>query len=293
VRGPEALLGPLLEAPAHDALEGGRDVAGGLEQARRVVPEDRVERLDRALAPEGPLAGEHLVEDGSEREDVGAGVHRLAAHLLGGHVAHRAHDPAGLGRERHRGHFLPFLGHRVLPGEAEVEHLDLPRAEQEHVLGLQVAVDDALLVRRGQPARDLEGDLDGLAGRQRAVLQALAQRLALQQLHRRVHRALLAAEIVDREDVGVRERSDGLRLPLEAPERVRVLGEIPREDLDRDLPVEPRVPRAEDDAHPALAELGEDLVGSEPGPGVDRHRAAPLRSPAAWALGSGSASRSS
>ena len=278
VRAAEALLGPLLEAAAHDALERGRDVAGGLEEAGRVLLEDRVEGLHGALAPEGPLAREHLVEHGPEREDVGAGVHRLAAHLLGGHVAHGAHHPARLGREGHRRDVAPLGGDGVHARQPEVEHLHLARAEQEHVLGLEVAVDDALLVRGGEAARDLERDLDRLAGRQRPVLQPLAERLALQQLHRRVDGALLAAEVVDGEDVRVREGGDRLRLALEAPERVGILGEVPRQDLDRHLALELRVARAEDDAHPALAELRDDLVGSEAAPGGERHGALPQTS---------------
>jgi hypothetical protein len=49
------------------------------------------------------------------------------------------------------------------------------------------------------------------------------------------------AEVVDREDVGVRERGDRLGLALEAGERVGVRGQLRREDLDGDVPVELRV----------------------------------------------------
>ena len=56
-------------------------------------------------------------------------------------------------------------------GEAEVEDLDAAVGGEEDVLRLQVAMDDALLVRRGEAARDLDGDLDRLADGQRAALQ--------------------------------------------------------------------------------------------------------------------------
>ena len=46
-------------------------------------------RLDRRRARECPPAGQHLKEDGAERKDVAARVHRLAPDLLGRHIAHR------------------------------------------------------------------------------------------------------------------------------------------------------------------------------------------------------------
>ena len=92
----------------------------------------------------------------------------------------------------------------------------------EHVLGLQVAVDDALLVRGGEAVGDLEREVDGLLLRDRPAVEPLAQRLALQQLRDGVGDAILRAEVVDREDVRMRQRRDGLRLALEARERVGV-----------------------------------------------------------------------
>ena len=132
-------------------------------------------------------------------------------------------------------------------------------------------MDDALVVGGGEPTRDLEGDLDRLARRQRTVLEPLAERLALEQLHGGVDGALLAAEVVYGEDVGVREGGHRLRLALEAREGLRVLGEVPRQHLDGDVALELRVPCPVDDTHAALAELREDLVRSDPGSGNDGH----------------------
>ena len=41
-------------------------------------------------------------------------------------------------------------------GQAEVEDLDVPVLRDKDVLGLDVAVDDPLLVRRGEALRDLD-----------------------------------------------------------------------------------------------------------------------------------------
>ena len=45
-----------------------------------------------------------------------------------------------------------------------------------------------------------------------------------------------------------------------------------RQDLDRDVPVQPLVPRPVDLSHPARAERREDLVGAEAGAGWECHR---------------------
>ena len=63
------------------------------------------------------------------------------------------------------------------PGQAEVEE-PRSRLRQHDVAGLQVAVDDALLVGGGQGVRDLGGAPPGLLERQRPLLQPFGQRLA-------------------------------------------------------------------------------------------------------------------
>ena len=75
--------------------------------------------------------------------------------------------------------------------------------------------------------------------------------------------APLGLEAVDRGDVRVVELREELRLALESRQALLVLGERRGQDLDRDLALQPRVGRAVDLAHPALAELGGDLVGAE------------------------------
>ena len=65
----------------------------------------------------------------------------------------------------------------------------------------------------------------------------------------------------------MRQRRDRFRLALEAGQRVGIGSHGLREDLDRDVAVELRVPRAIDLAHPPRAERREDLVGAEAGAG--------------------------
>jgi hypothetical protein len=158
-----------------------------------------------------------------------------------------------------------ILGCRLvdLLGESEVEDLHVAGPRDEHVLRLQVAVDDALLVGGGEAGRDLERVADRLVLRKRAAAQAPAQRVALEELGDGVDASVLAAEVVDREDVRMREGRDGERLALEARQRLGVVRHLRGENLDRDVALQLGIPRSVDLAHPARAERRDDL-GSFP-----------------------------
>ena len=260
----------------HDPVERGRQRVVLVAGRRRVFLQDRVHRLDRRIGVERAAAGEHLVEHDAEREDVGAVIDGLAAHLLGRHVAHRAEHRARA-RQRTRmgeqGRLGLNRGARLGQlGEAEVEDLDAAVARDEDVVRLQVAVDDALLVRGGQAPGDLAGVVDGLPMRQRRGADARAQRIALEQLGDDVGRAVVGADVVHAEDVGVIERADRARLLLEAAEAIRVRGKRGGQHLDRHLAAEARVTGAVDLAHAARPDRGHDLVGPHASAGRHRHR---------------------
>src|SRR5439155_1516928 len=73
-------------------------------------------------------------------------------------------------------------GLRLLAGQPEIEDLDAAIRGQENVLGLQVAVDDAPAVRRGEALGDRKPDLRRGAPGNRRAAQPLAQRLSLKEL---------------------------------------------------------------------------------------------------------------
>ena len=135
-----------------------------------------------------------------------------------------------------------------------------PRAGDEDVGGLEVAVDDPLRVRRLERVRDLDAELEQLADLERPPADPLGQRLALEQLHRDEVAALVLVDRVHRADAGVVERRGGLRLPLEALERGGVLRQLCRQELERDVPAELRVFRLVHDTHAAAAQLRRDPV---------------------------------
>ncbi len=97
------------------------------------------------LRLEGQLTGKELVEDHTERVDVGARVDVEAARLrlLRAHVGWRADQIPGLGLDRPLAQAL--LGGL---GDAKVDHLGhrVPVAAHQDVRGLQVSMDHTFLV---------------------------------------------------------------------------------------------------------------------------------------------------
>ena len=83
-------------------------------------------------------------------------------------------------------------------------------------------MDDALLVRRRQPARYLNCVLENLADGQRSAADTLAERLPVEEFGNDVRRALMRADVVDREDVGMIERRGGARLLFEPRQAIRI-----------------------------------------------------------------------
>ena len=159
----------------------------------------------------------------------------------------------------------PGLGQRSIGvgqplGQAEVG--DEPRSLgiDEHVRGLQVAVQDPALVGVVHGPDHGEHALDFRA---RIAPGMLRQRGPLDELHRVVLLALVLAHLVDRHDVGVVEVRRRLGLGVE-PLDVTARGEAAGEDhLERDEPVERHLPRLVDDPHPAPGDLLQQLVVAE------------------------------
>jgi hypothetical protein len=229
------------------------------------------QRVRRGAAPERAPSREHLEEHGAQREEVGASIRGLAPHLLRRHVPHRAQQHAGRG----------VCGQRLHPGrrfrcdrprQAEVQQLDVAVARHEDVVGLEVAMNDATRVGGGEAARDL-GPIRGRLGHgQRALVQARAQGGSFEELRHDVGESVLLTHVVHREHVRIREAAGGARLLLEAPQSLGVAGQRAREDLDRDVAIQARVPRAVHLAHPPRAQRAQDLVRPEARAGDQRRR---------------------
>ena len=73
----------------------------------------------------------------------------------------------------------------------------------------------------------------------------------------------MRADVVNRENIRVIERGGRARLLLEAAQPLRVGQEFRRQQLDRDVTLEPRVVRAIHLAHSSGPDEGLDAIGTE------------------------------
>jgi len=87
----------------------------------------------------------------------------------------------------------------------------------------------------------------------------------------------MLSDVVDGGDVGMIERARRLGFLLEAPQTIRIRREGGEQHLDRDVALQPLIPRPVHLPHPARADGREDLVGAEAGTRREAHGLRPNR----------------
>ena len=253
VDGAEAIGGGLRETAIDQVRYPVRDGVVDVGQAGDAPGQDALDRADGAVGLERPAAGEHLVEDDAQREEVGAAVGALAPQLFRRHVAHRAHQGGGPSRLR------PPRQRAVQRGQAEVEDLHPAVDADEDVLRLEIAVHDAAGVSGGEPSGNLERDLQGGRERQRAGAEPRPQRFALEAFGDEVRGAAVVAHVIHRDDIGVIEGAGGPGFVVQRREALAV-GRMRQQQLDRHVASDPLVPGAPHFAGAAGAEPALDRV---------------------------------
>jgi hypothetical protein len=134
-------------------------------------------------------------------------------------------------------------------------------ALEKDVLGLEIAMHDAELVRLGERAAHLGQDLEHPLPLERLLLvEDLVQAASLEQLHRDVERAVgRAIEVVRRDRVRVAQLAQHVALAAKPRDEVLVLRHVGVQQLQRDLApgreLQPAIHRAE----AALADLRLDV----------------------------------
>ena len=143
-------------------------------------------------------------------------------------------------------------------GDAEVEDLD-DRGDadglDEDVVGLEVAVKNAVLVRLAEALGDLARELEGLELGHAALLEPLGEALPGQQLHHHVRPAIFRlAVLVHADRRRVAQLRGHLELAAEAGHELGVRQALAAHQLDRHLTVDLGVVGLVDDAHAALTD---------------------------------------
>ena len=158
----------------------------------------RVQHIDGRRSGKGHGAGEHAIKNDAEGEYVGTRIGLRATRLLGRHVADRAHCGAmedterlGVGIGRCRCHHLR---------QAKIEDFDAVVASHQNVCGLEVAMDDACRVRRGDGVSDRtanrESAIDGKSTRRDQVVKRRAGDI----LHHNAGQAADEEDVVNGDD---------------------------------------------------------------------------------------------
>ena len=107
---------------------------------------------------------------------------------------------------------------------------------------------------------DLRTKIENFAELHRGTSHALAQRLAVDELHSDKVHTIVFAYFIDVRDVGMIEGGGGRRLLFEAAYSILISIEFAWQSFQRDFTVQTRVLCKIHLAHPAFANLGVDFV---------------------------------
>ncbi len=132
-------------------------------------------------------------------------------------------------------------------------------------------MDHAAAMRSVQRTRDLHSILQDLVEGQRSLFEPLCQRLPFHALHHKIVDAILTADVMQHTNVRMIQAGNGLSFAFEALLSNGIGGKLLRQYLNRDSPLQPRVARAIDFAHPARAERRRDFIGAKPSARSERH----------------------
>ena len=147
-------------------------------------------------------------------------------------------------------------------GDAEIREHGSAGLGEQNVGGLDVAVDDLLLVGIFQRAGN-RGEEPGRLVVGHGMAELLFERAARQVIHHDIRHAILIAVVVDMHDVGVGELGEGFGLTLEALEHVGALSDVGADDFERDMALQLGVEGFVDRGHAAFTKLLDNMISSQ------------------------------
>ena len=242
-----------------------------LPDRRRIVANDGGQRFDRRRLRERAAAREHLVQDETERELIGAVIRRhgrsparaTCSPPCPGCCPDASPAPSSSAPTWDR---APTSFARP-----KSRILAKPSLETIRFSGLRSRCTIPASCALARPSAICAAICSARRGRHRPGLQNLPHGLALDELHADVGLRGVLAEVVNRDDGGVIEGGSRSGFLLEPPEPIGVVREVGRQQLQRDIPIELGVARQVHFAHSPRAEERADLVRSQPGAGCQKH----------------------
>ncbi len=247
--------------PSDDSIEPRRDA--GVHRGRPVALGSR-RRREVAGGTAGQRAREREIEGETKRVDVRPGIAPPTRDDFRCRVGQRSGQGAGRGDAE-----LP-----VELGGAEVREPGPAVRVEQNVLRLHVPVEDPPTVSRGQGGSDVASHSHGLLRRERPVLAHPYREVRARHVfHDDVAPRLLVEQVVDRDDVAVRETADRVDLAPE-PLACQVGGRRRRhQQLHRHVAAHIAIVGLIDDGVATAADLAADLVAvAEQGAGREEGR---------------------
>jgi hypothetical protein len=233
----------------------------------------RFAELLAAARIEGRLPRKAGEERRSERVLIGVWSNRPALPLLGRRI--RGRQPGRIPELRNG-----VVGNRLRQAEVRQVGVRLPRSRDEQdVLRLDVAVDDATPVRPIEGPRDLREDPQRLVRVEATTLLVYElSQVRVAERGRQVERPALRSVIPDRQHVWVVGALGGRCLAPEPRPELRVAGELPAHHLHCGGAVVEQVDRLEHAAHASRADLArepeaaaDDIADAESAASQRRH----------------------
>ncbi|MFZ0800618.1 MAG: hypothetical protein WAN70_00500 [Terriglobales bacterium] len=170
--------------------------------------------------PMRPLPGQQLVKQDSERIDIRALGDRCSAQLFGARVFGRHWTPIGSGSRRVWGpsrveHF----------GNAKIQEPDHALLGNQNIAGLQITMDDEVLMGILHCQADCTEQLQAFGHRQSASIAKFVDANALDVLHDQIGQAFFSAPTVkESHDAGVVQSCQSLSLVAKTPKDFILLG---------------------------------------------------------------------
>lgn len=203
----------------------------------------------------GRVAGEHLVEDASEGEEVRAGIDTFATKLFRRHIGGSADRRSG-SREGDAAR---------VEGESEIGDLDLAVSTDQQILGFQISMQRTLCVNRFESSGHFECDGRGDSpGQARFTGENLRQIESVDEFRGDILGAAVLESIVDTDDVGMMKPSGRDRFPFESRDELWIDGQFGLDSFQHGESVETLLTSQNHDAHSATSEFAFDGEAAEP-----------------------------